>query len=159
MTELYPPFQAKVDQLLELAKAYELPVGVHMGLRTFDQQDGLYALGRTVKNPDGFDAIKKPLGNIVTRAKGGESWHNYGLAVDIVFKIGPKQAWSWDGKLPWERLGALGGALKFQWGGLWKARDLPHFQWDTGFSVREALALYKDGGLQRVWDKLGGEHV
>jgi peptidoglycan L-alanyl-D-glutamate endopeptidase CwlK len=41
-------------------------------LRTFAEQDGLYAQGRS-----------KP-GAIVTNAKGGQSYHNYGLAIDIV---------------------------------------------------------------------------
>jgi len=41
-------------------------------LRTFAEQDALYAKGRT------------EAGKIVTNAKGGMSYHNYGLAIDIV---------------------------------------------------------------------------
>src|SRR5690606_38148459 len=40
--------------------------------RTFAEQDADYAKGRTVP------------GSIVTDAKGGQSYHNYGLAFDIV---------------------------------------------------------------------------
>jgi peptidoglycan L-alanyl-D-glutamate endopeptidase CwlK len=29
----------------------------------------------------------------------------------------------------WEKLGALGESLGFDWGGRWKQRDCPHFEW------------------------------
>ena len=48
-------------------------------LRTFLEQDSLYAQGRTKL----FDNQGKRLG-VVTKAKGGQSIHNYGLALDIV---------------------------------------------------------------------------
>jgi len=48
-------------------------------LRTFAEQDALYAQGRTRL----FDSNGKKLG-IVTKAKGGQSIHNFGLALDIV---------------------------------------------------------------------------
>ena len=48
-------------------------------LRTFAEQDALYAQGRTKL----FDANGKKLG-VVTKAKGGQSIHNFGLALDIV---------------------------------------------------------------------------
>ena len=44
-------------------------------LRTIKEQNDLYAQGRT-----------KP-GKIVTNAKGGQSYHNYGLAIDIVLLV------------------------------------------------------------------------
>jgi len=43
-------------------------------LRTYQEQDALYAIGRTV------DPAKPK----VTNAKGGQSYHNFGLAFDIV---------------------------------------------------------------------------
>jgi len=47
------------------------------GLRSYQQQAALYAQGRT-----------KP-GKIVTNARPGSSWHNYGLAIDLgLFKAG-----------------------------------------------------------------------
>jgi len=52
-------------------------------LRTHAEQDKLYAQGRTVK------------GSIVTNARGGQSYHNYGLAIDICLlsKDGTKVSW------------------------------------------------------------------
>ena len=45
---------------------------VTQGLRTYAEQDALYAQGRTVP------------GEIVTNAAAGYSWHNFGNAVDLV---------------------------------------------------------------------------
>ena len=44
---------------------------ITQALRTWDEQEELYAQGRTKK------------GKIVTNAKAGYSWHNYGLAIDV----------------------------------------------------------------------------
>ncbi len=57
-------------------------VRITQGLRTFKEQDALYAIGRTLH------------GKKVTNAKGGQSIHNYGFAVDICLIIDGKTA-SW----------------------------------------------------------------
>lgn len=69
--DLHPCLQEKARQLIELCKAEGIEIRVTSTLRTFAEQAQLYAQGRT-----------KP-GQIVTRAKPGQSWHNYGLAVDV----------------------------------------------------------------------------
>jgi len=48
------------------------PVVITEGFRSFEEQNRLYAQGRTTR------------GDIVTHARGGDSYHNYGLACDIV---------------------------------------------------------------------------
>lgn len=106
-------------------------------LRTFAEQDAIYAQGRT-----------KP-GKIVSNAKGGLSLHNYGLAVDIVLIIDGKEA-SWDtktdfdkdGKSDWQEIVTIFKQHGWEWGGDWKFVDAPHFQKSFGYSVRELLALY-----------------
>lgn len=153
---LYPEFSGKVEKLLAAVVADKAmpPAAVFMGLRTIEQQDMLYALGRTVKNPDGVSA-EKPLGITVTNAHGGQSWHNYGLAVDIVFMPGGK--WSWDYKnLPYEELGKMGIACGLEWGGSWQEskKDPPHFQIARGLLVARAKVLYEQGGFQAVWDEV-----
>jgi peptidoglycan L-alanyl-D-glutamate endopeptidase CwlK len=151
---MYPVFQAAIEDLLAQAKTQGLLVGQFMGDRTFDQQDTLYALGRTVKNLDGFDPVKCPMGRVVTRAKGGDSWHNYGLAADIVFRPTPK-SWSWDSKHRWVELGAIGIRLGLEWGGIWyKFPDLPHFQYTNGLTIEQAKTLYAKDGLEAVWNEV-----
>lgn len=112
-------------------------------LRTFAEQDALYAQGRT-----------KP-GAVVTKAKAGQSYHNYGLAIDIVLVVdtngdGNYETASWDtktdfdkdGKSDWSEVVTIFKQHGWEWGGDWKFLDLPHFQKTFGKSVRELLALY-----------------
>ena len=104
-------------------------------LRTFAEQDLL------------FKKVPK-----VTNAKGGMSFHNYGLAIDIVLIIDGKTA-SWDiksdfdgdGKSDWMEVVAIFKSYGYEWGGDWKFYDAPHFQKTFGKSVRELLALHQAG--------------
>lgn len=104
-------------------------VRIAQGLRTFAEQDALYAQGRT-----------KP-GSIVTKAKGGQSNHNYGFAVDIVLIIDGKTAswdtvkdWDADRKSDWMECVEVFKKHGWSWGGDWKSfKDLPHFD-KVGFS-------------------------
>lgn len=119
-------------------------------LRTFAEQDGLYAQGRT-----------KP-GKIVTNAKGGTSYHNYGLAIDIVLLVdkdgnGTYETASWDtkgdfdkdGKSDWQEVVTIFKQYGWEWGGDWKFVDAPHFQKTLGKSVRELLALHAAGKVDK----------
>lgn len=106
-------------------------------LRTIAEQDALFAQGRT-----------KP-GKVVTKARGGLSYHNYGLAIDIVLIINGKEA-SWDDKTDfdgdhiadWQEIVTIFKQHGWEWGGDWGFQDKPHFQKTFGHSVRQLLDLY-----------------
>lgn len=92
------------------------------GKRTFAEQDALYAQGRT-----------KP-GKVVTSAKGGQSVHNYGFAVDIALLIDGKAIWDEkkdfdkDAQADWMEVVHVFKKYTWNWGGDWvKFKDLPHF--------------------------------
>ena len=117
-------------------------------LRTFAEQDKLYAKGRTAP------------GGIVTKARGGLSYHNYGLAIDIVLIIDAdgdgkheKAAWDMrtdfdgDGRADWMEVVQIFKSYGWTWGGDWKFADGPHFEKTFGYSVRQLLNLHK---LQKV---------
>jgi peptidoglycan L-alanyl-D-glutamate endopeptidase CwlK len=94
-------------------------MSVYQGLRTAEEQNALYAQGRTAP------------GQIVTNAKAGCSNHNYGLAVDIVpFHSGAGGPLNWNISSP--PFQAMVAALKAQglvYGGDWKTfPDNDHFQ-------------------------------
>lgn len=99
-------------------------------LRTIKEQDELYQIGRT-----------KP-GKIVTNAKGGQSYHNFGLAIDLVLIIDGKDA-SWDintdfdgdGLNDWMECVSIFKKYGYKWGGEWKFKDSPHFQKTFGMSL------------------------
>ena len=94
------------------------------GLRTIAEQNELYAIGRT-----------KP-GKKVTNAKGGQSVHNYGFAVDICLIIDGKEAsWDvkkdWDGDkvADWDEVVKIFAKYGWSWGGSWRNfKDMPHFE-------------------------------
>lgn len=115
-------------------------------LRSFAEQDALYALGRT-----------KP-GKIVTWAKGGESYHNYGIAWDIVLLVdkdgnGSYETASWetnvdfdgDGQADWREAVDAFIRIGAEWGGNWNKpkTDMPHFQITLGHSIASLQELYK----------------
>lgn len=109
------------------------------GLRTFAEQDELFKVGRT-----------KP-GHVVTNARGGQSNHNYGLAVDLCpFKGGQPQ---WNDVRAFAYLGSEAVKHGLEWGGHFHAIiDQPHVQL-PGLSVAQCLARYRTGGLPLVWSE------
>jgi peptidoglycan L-alanyl-D-glutamate endopeptidase CwlK len=119
-------------------------------LRTFAEQDVLYAQGRS-----------KP-GKVVTNAKGGQSYHNYGLAIDIVLlvdkdKNGSFETASWDvktdfdkdAKADWMEIVQIFKRYGYEWGGDWKFKDDPHFQKSFGKSIYELRALHTAGKVDK----------
>jgi peptidoglycan L-alanyl-D-glutamate endopeptidase CwlK len=69
---IYPMFLERVLDTIAACKARGVEYIATQGFRTYGEQMQLWAQGRT-----------QP-GKIVTQAKGGESAHNFGLAIDFV---------------------------------------------------------------------------
>lgn len=117
-------------------------------LRTFEEQDELYKLGRTKL----FDADDNRIG-IVTNAKGGQSYHQYGLAVDIVIMSSRTASWDVsvdldkDGKKDWYEVAEIFQKNGWEWGGDWKGklRDFPHFQKTFGYTTKQLLEKWNRG--------------
>ena len=84
------------------------------GFRSFEDQDKIYAQGRTTP------------GNIVTRAKGGQSWHCYGLAIDIVPIVNGKADWDYD----FSKFAPVAEKYGLTWGHAWNDND--HFEDNLG---------------------------
>jgi len=132
-----------------------IAVRIVQGLRTWDEQNALYALGRTKVNPNGKTA-KKPKGNIVTNASGGKSYHNYGLAIDFAILIdkdknGTYDELSWsmvtdydkNGVFDWQQVVKAFEDLGFEWGGRWRTFvDNPHCQKVFGYTWRKLSEMY-----------------
>jgi RHS repeat-associated protein len=100
------------------------------GFRTIEQQNKLYAQGRT-----------EP-GNRVTNARGGYSNHNFGLAIDVVPMVNGQANFE---STQYPLIGRIGQSVGLEWGGSWKTIvDQPHFQDLHGLSLEELRALPKD---------------
>jgi peptidoglycan L-alanyl-D-glutamate endopeptidase CwlK len=134
-----------------------------MTLRTIAEQDALYALGRTKRNPDGYDPKRRPMGNIVTNATGGKSFHNYGLAIDyflVTDRDGDgkydkaewdiKHDFDGDGKADWMEVKDIFVAAGWEWGGSWRTiTDNPHVQRTFGLRWQDCYALYTAGKVDK----------
>ena len=126
IARLEPSIQDKARALLSAAKAEGIDLVVTQGLRTMEEQAALYAQGRTAPGP------------IVTNAKPGSSWHNFGLAFDVAVVQGGKVTWPTDEAL-WQKIGAIGKAQGLIWGGDFESfKDRPHFQFTGGLTLEQA---------------------
>jgi peptidoglycan L-alanyl-D-glutamate endopeptidase CwlK len=95
--------------------------------RSIQEQDALYAQGRT-----------KP-GAIVTNARGGYSFHNFGVAFDIVPIVNGKA--QWNSIALFRRCGDIGKSLGLEWAGDWpKFREYCHFQRTQGMTLADFRA-------------------
>lgn len=110
-------------------------------LRTFVEQNRLYAQGRSLP------------GKIVTNAKAGDSFHNYGQAVDVVLLIDGKEIsydmledFDFDGTADWGEIVQIFKKYKWSWGGDFKGKfkDFPHFEFSFGYTITQIKQLKKD---------------
>lgn len=147
ITKLHPKLRREVTQIYtEITKALSGSAICRFAytLRTNQEQDALYAQGRT-----------KP-GKIVTNAKGGQSYHNYGLALDIVLLKdtdgnGTFDKASWetnvdfdgDGVADWIEVVKIFKLYGWEWGGDWRFQDKPHFQKTLGYSIKQLQVMPK----------------
>ena len=128
---LQPEFRKKAIELLKQSRKLGIELRLISGVRGCDEQNRLYAQGRTAA------------GNIVTNAKCGMSAHQYGIAADFVeFKEGKPQ---WNSP-NWETIGRIGESLDLEWGGRWKFTDKPHFQFLQGKSISNRYQHYQQTG-------------
>lgn len=132
---LQPSIQPLAEQLVLNAAGAGVPLRVVQDVRTPQEQQALLESGRGVTN-----------------AGANLSYHNYGLAFDVV----PEEYlslpnWNPEGPL-WDKVGAIGKSIGLEWGGDWKKKDRPHFQVPSSFApIRELKAyLEKFGKIMQV---------
>lgn len=130
---LHPIVEEKSRELVEAAEEIGINILITDGFRSFEEQDLIYEQGRTTD------------GNIVTYAEGGESYHNYGLAIDFALQLDDGSV-VWDierddnenGEPDWFEVADIGKELGFDWGGDWsRFKDYPHLEMTFGLSIRE----------------------
>lgn len=148
LAKVHPALASRANSMIQMLAGSGIPILITQSLRTWEEQDALYAKGRTVA----------PIGDkfIVTNAKGGQSYHNFGLAVDIVILDAIGKA-DWDTAHPgWAAAAQAGKSVGLEWGGDWKKfKDLPHFQFTGDLDLPTCRTLYTKGGLPAIWDKVG----
>jgi peptidoglycan L-alanyl-D-glutamate endopeptidase CwlK len=147
VANLHPKVREDVKKCVEEAEAgfpENMAIRIVQGLRTIDEQNALYAQGRTKPGP------------IVTKAVGGRSYHNYGLAVDFALlkdkdNNGTFETLSWDtkedfdkdGVRDWMEVVKVFKKYGWVWGGDFTSiKDDPHFEKSFNFKTAHLLELY-----------------
>ena len=128
LEDLHPRLRPLAEKFLSACARAGLDILITCTFRSRAEQDALYAQGRSQPGP------------IVTRARGGQSAHNFELdgkpaarAFDIVPLVHGKPVW--DNKHPgWQEAGRIGIELGLNWYGRPGApfREYPHFELKMG---------------------------
>lgn len=140
----HPKLRDELEEIIEKINKEVLTgnakVRITHTLRTFEEQAELYAQGRT-----------KP-GKRVTNAKPGFSFHNYGLAADVVLIVNGVTA-SWDTKkdfdrdnqADWMEVVKVFKEYGWVWGGDWRSfKDMPHFEKTFNNSISTLRRKYEN---------------
>ncbi|MBI5415119.1 M15 family metallopeptidase [Candidatus Peregrinibacteria bacterium] len=121
--ELDPKVQVPATDFINTAEQeQDTQLRVGDGYRSIAEQNALYNQSRT----------DPPAGPWRTNAKGGESYHNYGLAIDVYEMKNGQPTW----KVLTQSVVNIAKSFGFEWGGDWKKPDTdpPHFQMTFGQS-------------------------
>lgn len=150
-----PALASKVRLMANILASNGLEIRVIQGLRSWNEQQALYAKGR-----DADGNVIDPHA-VVTNAPGGHSWHNFGLAVDCApdDPTRPNYQIDWNPAHPqWKQMEDVGRACGLTSGASFlRLVDHPHFQLEGRFPIGapddEVRQLFKDGGMEAVWDE------
>lgn len=116
LSSLHPYFRDKIVSLIAACKAKGIELAVVEAYRSHSKQNEYRSMGKKY-----------------TRSSGGNSKHQYGLAVDVVPIVDSIPQWE-DAKL-WKKVGTAGEQLGLRWGGRWRTPyDPGHFEWTGGLS-------------------------
>ena len=119
LDDLVPEVRAKAQQLLSYADSIGLSPKVTSVYRSCEQQNQLYAQGRTAP------------GQIVTHARGCVSWHTQRRAFDVYLGKGSTAD-------DYQKLGDYWKSLHGTWGGDFPGfADIGHFEYHPGVHIEQ----------------------
>jgi len=121
--DLHPIVASKCRDFINKCDLEGIDVIIISTYRDLESQAQIYAQGRT-----------KP-GKIVTKAKPGESYHNYKVAFDFVPIIYGKA--QWNNTELFEKCGKIAESCGLEWAGRWKKfKEMAHCQYTQGISLK-----------------------
>ena len=134
--DLAPFFAQRLHLALSNCVSNGYNVELFVGFRSPERQNFLYEKGRSTKD------------KIVTWASAGQSWHNVGLAADVVYKIQGKWCWNEDyDKVEQIMISHGFTSLKV---------ERCHFQITGGLSISQAWKIAQMNGLMHLWSIVEG---
>lgn len=139
-----PDFVKRVNTIIDQLRGEGFDVRVVDGFRTFSEQQQRFEQGRTVP------------GTVLTDRQAGHSWHNYGLAVDIVLNDDDGHpVWPENSSSFWQRLGDVALTQGCLWGGV--SGYPAHLEYHPDCSRDDAACFIDDfesHGLEAVWERI-----
>lgn len=127
IADLHPKVQGMCNKFIAECDKAGIDVIITSTYRDHESQNDLYAQGRT-----------KP-GKIVTKARGGQSFHNWRCAFDFCPIVGGKAQWN-DSAL-WKRCGEIAESCGLEWAGRWKGmKEMAHCQYTAGLTLADFQA-------------------
>lgn len=139
ISSLSPRMRNKAVKFLSGCYQSKIPAHISWGIRTIEEQEKIVASG-VVASPPGY------------------SFHNYGLAFDIVFDNNPDKPGNQDPyKEPfpgsWESCAAIGLNCNLRPGFYFKGgrKDPPHYEDNVKASIIEIKDYYERYGQEALW--------
>lgn len=115
---LHPYFNSRVELFLDSLKKRGIEILIVETYRIPERQDYLKRKGKT-------------------GLSGGDSKHQYGLAIDIV-PWGKNRTLKWHDRKLWYKIGRVGEHFGLTWGGRFKKLyDPGHFEWDGECTIEQ----------------------
>lgn len=124
LEDLNPKVAVLCQAFIDACIASGIKVSITSTYRDAEYQNALYAKGRTAP------------GSIVTKAKGGQSMHNWQVAFDFV-PLDANGKPDWGNTKAFEQCGKIAQSLGLEWGGGWKFKDMPHCQFTGGLTITD----------------------
>ena len=138
LAKLHPKLRDDVTKVITELNLIGIEFRITQGLRTIEEQDKIYAQGRTIP------------GHIVSNAKGGQSFHNYGLALDFcllhadkTISFNMKEDVNSDKINDWNQVVNGFKAYGWEWGDRGYV-DTPHVQKVFGLTPEKCLEKIKN---------------
>lgn len=132
ISDLHPIVTKLCNDLIQECDSAGIDIMVTSTYRDIESQNELYKVGRTIKGAN--VTAKKPMGDKLTNASGGKSFHNYRVAFDVVPIVNGKAIWN-DYDL-WHQIGKIGKSVGLEWAGDWVSfKEYAHFQYTGGLKL------------------------
>lgn len=132
LNDLDPRVREAAQKMIDKLKDQGIEILVTCTYRSPEEQDALYAQGRTKPGPK------------VTNARAGQSAHQYRLAFDVVPMRNGKPVWGTSAASDmaiWQEVGKAGEYFGLEWAGRWVSfKEYPHFQWLGGLTIEQLQA-------------------
>jgi len=124
LEDLHPKVKLLCERFVASCAKQNIDVLITSTYRDGESQNALYAQGRTAP------------GKIITKAKAGQSFHNWKCAFDFVPIVNGKAQWN-DTAL-FTKCGEIAEAVGLEWAGRWKTfKELAHCQYTNGLTLQD----------------------